>query len=111
MCKKTGESVGVDHLLLHCDVASALWSTLFSRFRKSWVMPKRVIDFLACWWSFGRPMSAALWKIVLICLFWCLWKEMNNMSFEDLESTLEEILSSFSYVVLLDYDLCAPFVV
>jgi hypothetical protein len=30
MCKKTGESV--DHLFLHRDVASALWSSLFSRF-------------------------------------------------------------------------------
>jgi hypothetical protein len=28
MCKKTGESV--DHFLLHCDVASALWSSLQS---------------------------------------------------------------------------------
>jgi len=86
---------GLDHLLLHCDVTYALWSTLFSRFRMSWVMPKWVIDFLACWWSSGRPMSAALWKIALICLFWCLWREMNNRSFEDLESTLEEILFSF----------------
>jgi nitrogen fixation-related uncharacterized protein len=86
---------GLDHLLLHCDVTFALWSTLFSRFQMSWVMPKRVIDFLACWWSSGRPMSAVLWKIALICLFWCLWREMNNRSFKDLESTLEEILFSF----------------
>jgi hypothetical protein len=33
MCKKTGESV--DLLLLHCDVAFALWSSLFSRFELS----------------------------------------------------------------------------
>jgi len=44
MCKKTGESV--DHLLLHCDVTSALSSTLFKRFGMSWVMPRRVIDLL-----------------------------------------------------------------
>jgi hypothetical protein len=31
--KKTEESV--DHFLIHCDVASALWNTLFSRFRMS----------------------------------------------------------------------------
>jgi hypothetical protein len=35
MCKKTGESV--DHFLLHCDVTSALWITLFSRFGMSWL--------------------------------------------------------------------------
>jgi nitrogen fixation-related uncharacterized protein len=66
-------------------------------------------------------MSAALWKIALICLFWCLWREMNNRSFEDLESTLEEILFSFyltlyfwtmAYVHLLSFsfdDLLARF--
>jgi hypothetical protein len=58
MCKKTRESM--DHLLIHYDVASALWSTLFNHSRMSWVMPRRVIDFLAYWWSSGRPMSAAV---------------------------------------------------
>jgi hypothetical protein len=93
MCKKTGEPV--DHLLLHCDVAFVLWSSLFSRFGMSWVMPRWVIDFLMCWWSFGRSKSAAVWKMTPICHFWYLWRERNNRSFEDLESTLEEILSSF----------------
>jgi hypothetical protein len=93
MCKKTGESV--DHLLLYCDVASVLWSSLFNHFGMSWVMPIRVIDLLTCWWSSGRSRSAAVWKMTLICLFWCLWRERNNRSFEDLESSLEEILSSF----------------
>jgi hypothetical protein len=37
MCKRHGESV--DHLLLHCEVAGALWNTIFSRFGLSWVMP------------------------------------------------------------------------
>jgi hypothetical protein len=30
MCKKNGELV--DHLLLHYEVASALWHSIFSRF-------------------------------------------------------------------------------
>jgi hypothetical protein len=73
MCKKTREFV--DHLLLHCDVASILWSSLFSRFGMSWVMPRRVIDLLACWWSSGRSRSDAVWKMALTCLFWCLWRK------------------------------------
>jgi hypothetical protein len=36
-----------------------------------------------------------VWKIEPICPFWCLWRERNKRNFEDLESTLEEILSSF----------------
>jgi hypothetical protein len=97
MCKKIGEFV--DHLLLHCDVTSALWSSLFNRFGMSWVMPRWVIDLLACWWSFGRLRSAVVWKMTPIFLFWCLWREINNRNFEDLESTLEAILLSF-YLIL-----------
>jgi hypothetical protein len=46
LCKRNGELV--DHLHLHCDVASALWNSLFTRFSMSWVMPRRVIDLFAC---------------------------------------------------------------
>jgi len=65
----------MDHLLLHYDVASALWSTRFSRFRMSWVMSKHVIGFLACWWSFGRPMDAMVWKKGTYLLFLVLMEE------------------------------------
>lgn len=76
LCKRYGKSV--DHLILHCDLASALWIALFTRFVMSWVMLRRVIDLFACWWTCRRPMSAAIWKMVLICLFGCVWKERNR---------------------------------
>jgi hypothetical protein len=46
MCSRNGELVD---RLLHCDVAYALWSTLFTRFGLSWVMSRRVFDLFACW--------------------------------------------------------------
>jgi hypothetical protein len=98
MCKRDGESV--DHLLLHCDMASALWSVFFSCFGMFWVMPRQVIDLFACWWFVGRPRSAAVWKMVSTCLFWTIGKEMNNMSFEDFERSLEDIISSFHTLYL-----------
>jgi hypothetical protein len=57
------------------------------------VMTRRVSDLLACWWSSGRRSSAAVWKMVSTCLFWCLWQEGNNRCFEDLERSLKDILS------------------
>jgi hypothetical protein len=99
MCKRNGESV--DHLLLHCDVAYALWSTLFTCVSMSWVMPRRVIDLFACWWTSGRPRSATIWKMVATCLFWCVWKERNNMCFEDFDRSLEDILTSFFHILYL----------
>jgi hypothetical protein len=46
LCKRDGESM--NHLLLHYDVAYALWTNIFNRFGMSWVMPRRVIDLFAC---------------------------------------------------------------
>jgi hypothetical protein len=67
MCKKNEESV--DHLLLlHCEVACVLWNALFSRFNLSWVMPRRVVDLFACWWTGGCSRSAVVWNMVLCCL-------------------------------------------
>jgi hypothetical protein len=68
ICKTNGESV--DHLLLYCDVVYAIWSACFSCFGMSWVMPRNVINLLNCWWSYGRPRSVALWKMVplLVCM-------------------------------------------
>jgi hypothetical protein len=34
-------------------------------------------------------------------LFWCLWKERNNWSFEDVKKTFEELLSSFYHTLYL----------
>ena len=47
MCKNDWESM--DHLLIHCPFAFGLRSFVFSLFGISWVMPKQVVEFLACW--------------------------------------------------------------
>jgi hypothetical protein len=86
----------VDHHLLHCDAACALWNAIFSRFSLSWVMPRRVVDFFASWWTGGRTRSAVVWKMVP-CLIWCLWRERNDRQFEDKERTIEELISFFFY--------------
>jgi hypothetical protein len=49
MCKKCGESI--DHLL-HCEVATELWSTLFQLFGGSWVMPQGVSELEG---TIGKP--------------------------------------------------------
>jgi hypothetical protein len=93
MCKMNGESV--DHILLHCEVARALWNAIFSRFNLSWVMSLRVVDLFACWWTGGRSRSAAVWKMVPCCLLWCLWREHNDRQFEDKERTIEDLIFFF----------------
>jgi hypothetical protein len=38
---------------------------------------------------------------VPICIFWCVWKERNLRRFEDLESSMEDILASFLHTLYL----------
>ena len=99
MCKKDGESV--NHLLLHCKVAHALWCNIFSQLGLSWVMFSCILDLCACWCSSVRTRSAVVWKIVHICIFWMIWKERINRCFEDLEGSMEEILASLLYSLYL----------
>jgi hypothetical protein len=99
LCKRDGETV--DHLLLHCDVASTLWNHVVSRFGMSWVMPRRVVNLFACWWKAGKSRSTAVWKMVPICILWCVWKERNLRCFEDLENSMENFVASFFHMLYL----------
>ena len=47
MCKVDGKSV--NHLFLHYTIAQGLWFMVFSLFGIHWVIPRRVMDLLACW--------------------------------------------------------------
>jgi hypothetical protein len=47
MCKKSREFI--DHLLLHCEVARELWSSLFNLFGVDCIMPRRVRELLVSW--------------------------------------------------------------
>jgi hypothetical protein len=98
MCKKNRESI--DHLLLHCKVASALWHSIFSRFWLHWVMLGRVKDLYASWWTEGRSRSAVVWKMISLCLMWCLWSERNARCFEDSTRTSEELIHFFFFTLL-----------
>jgi hypothetical protein len=93
MCKKEEESI--DHLLLHCERAQFLWNAFFSHFGLAWVMPRGVADLLHCWWLVGRSRNAMVWKMVLLCIMWCLWVERNGRFFEDSERSSKDLLHSF----------------
>ena len=99
MCKRNGESV--DHLLIHCPIAFDLWSMVFTLFGIHCVMPKIVVELLACWQEkFGRHRNFAIWMAVPHCLMWCIWQERSN--FEHLERLVSD-LKLFFLKTLLDW--------
>ncbi|KAG2709629.1 hypothetical protein I3760_05G248700 [Carya illinoinensis] len=107
MCKKDGESV--NHLLLHCETARALWCVVFRRVGLNWVMPKSVLELLASWAMPGGNLHVkAMWKMVPICIMWCIWQERNERTFEDKERTTEE-LCSYLFSTLILWSLAIDF--
>jgi hypothetical protein len=70
MCKR-GRGVSMDNLLYHCEIARTLWNVFFSHLGLSWVIPRRIVDLFACWWTGDSPHSVVR-KMVPPCLLWCL---------------------------------------
>ena len=101
MCKRNGESVV--HLFIQCPIAFDLWSMVFTLFGIHWVMPKTVVELLACWQGkFGRHQNYAIWIAVPHCLMWCIWWERNNQHFVDSERSVSD-LKLFFLKNLLDW--------
>jgi hypothetical protein len=101
----------VDHILLHCKIACALWNTIFNSIGLAWVMPSWVVDLFACLGAQGgRPQFVTVWKMMPSCLMWCHWRERNGWSFEDHERTLVELKALFfktlyHWVATFDFDI------
>ena len=90
MCKCNSESV--DHLFLHCPVASELWDMVFGLFEVCWVMPMFVVGVFACWQGrSSRHHNGDIWKVVPLCLIGCIWKERNSKCFEDIERSMPNL--------------------
>uniref|UniRef100_A0A2N9EY67 Anaphase-promoting complex subunit 5 n=1 Tax=Fagus sylvatica TaxID=28930 RepID=A0A2N9EY67_FAGSY len=65
--REDGETI--DHLFLHCRVARELWDNVLSLFGMDWVMPRRVVDLLACWQGkLGKHQNIEIWKAIPHCL-------------------------------------------
>jgi hypothetical protein len=101
MCKASGEST--DHLLLHCPIVYDLWCCIFSLFGLQWVMPKGVLDLLACWGEGrGKSKIQVLWNSIPHGIFWVLWCERNSRAFEGRERSVLE-LKWFLIRTLMDW--------
>ena len=90
MCKCNSESV--EHLFLHCPVASELWDMVFGLFGVSWVMPLSVVGLFVCWQGrFGRYCNGDICNDDPMCMLWCLSKGRNSRFFEDIERFMPDL--------------------
>ncbi|WMV31905.1 hypothetical protein MTR67_025290 [Solanum verrucosum] len=81
MCLCNSESI--NHLFLHCTVATGLWNMFFSLFGLTWVMLRSLREAFVCWssWKVGKSVKQ-IWSLVPACILWCLWTERNKRCFD-----------------------------
>jgi hypothetical protein len=100
MCRSDWETG--DHLLIHCTMASVLWSAVLHSFGVCWVFPNRIVDLLFGWHnSFGKYESG-VWNLVPLCLMWTVWRERNRRTFEDEEHSATKLIQLF-FGLLFDW--------
>lgn len=92
MCHHSGETV--DHLLIHCEKAYLL-CFVFRSFTILWVLPKRVLDLFFGQRNWLGKLSFDIWNLTLLCLMWCITRERNNCTFEDVESSGNQLFAMF----------------
>ena len=69
MCLENEETI--DHLLLHCSKARALWELLFTLVGVSWVLPSSVRETLLSWHgSFVSKKRKKVWRAAPLHIFW-----------------------------------------
>ena len=94
LCGKDEETI--DHLLLHCPVARLLWDLLLAIFGVYWVFPKSVSKTLISWCDtcVGKRRKKA-WMAAPLTLFWTIWRERNNIAFENREFSAQRMKALF----------------
>ena len=86
----------VDHILIHCDKTREFWTLLLTIFGLVWVFLTSVRNLLLEWKFKGLgKKKRAIWQLPPICLFWCIWGEHNQRTFEDEELSYQSLTDLF----------------
>ena len=76
------EEENVNHILIHCIVVRALWDIVLGLVDVKWVFPETVKEVLISWRGpFVGKKRKKVWKFILLCIFWTVWKERNRLAF------------------------------
>ena len=54
------------------------------------------MDPLFDWWNWPGKDLSSIWNLAPLCLMWCLWRERNRRTFEDMDSLEDQLLASFN---------------
>ena len=78
------EEETINHILIHWSKVRVLRELDFALFGVMWVLPLSDRDtFLGWHGSFVGKKHRKAWMKTSLCLFWLVWKERNNITFDN----------------------------
>jgi hypothetical protein len=69
---------------------------ILGRVRHKWIGHKLMFDIsnIKRWLKYGTfcwSYILEVWRLALLCLMWCIWREWNAWRFEDIETSVLEL--------------------
>ena len=91
------EEENVNHILIHCMMVRALWDIVIGLVDVKWVFPKTVKEVLTSWRGpFVGKKRKKVWKSILLCIFWTLWKKRNRLAFRGGMLNIQKLKNFFA---------------
>lgn len=90
MCRCSGETV--DHLLLHCEIAYAIWTFTFSVFGVQRVLPKSLVELQSEQRNLFENYSSFGWNLAPLCL---LQTKTTRHTFEGVDASTIQLRLTF----------------
>ncbi|WMV54525.1 hypothetical protein MTR67_047910 [Solanum verrucosum] len=83
----------VNHLFLHCKVTGQLWRIFLNLKGISWTIPGNITEAMQSWEEAGvQEKNRDIWRIVLACIWWTIWKERNARCSDSIENRFEAMV-------------------
>eukprot|EP00268_Persea_americana_P066692 TRINITY_DN9111_c2_g1_i2.p1 TRINITY_DN9111_c2_g1~~TRINITY_DN9111_c2_g1_i2.p1 ORF type:complete len:125 (-),score=11.96 TRINITY_DN9111_c2_g1_i2:821-1195(-) len=77
MCGK--DSSSINHLFIHCEVATNISSNFIGRCGLAWCCSKNITELVECWLDgCFKGLGGVFWSMFAFATFWSTWKERND---------------------------------
>ena len=93
MCRYCGETSSFIATLWESSLVVVFVSRSFG---VMWILPKSIHALLFGWWNWLGKHSSDIWNLVPLSLMWCIWRECNWWTFENMDSLDNQLIASFS---------------
>lgn len=100
----------IDHLLLNCNFAYVIWTSIFSGFHFSAPLHQSVPALFEFWGlGVGSKRGRSMWKLSFLAAIWSIWKERNRRCFEGKVANVNMVVEAVKRSVALWVSLLPQF--